>query len=263
MFKKHEKEITHLFNEKFYNFLESNSNLPFNWNTLKFNISFPLEFAIKNPSIQFQDHFNHLSYNDYFTKDKNNKINPYKYSFISYHPGLTIDLLKKYPKFNFDWEFINQNMKIPKNILNKSNNDLIDYINTEETYYFSKSIKDMNFSYNFTKLIYIELNAFLHYMFYEKKLNISDIINSYNNIETCQYKTFKYILSIKDDKNKKYNWNDISFDSYVFEYYIVKLNYFALIIQNWWKDHLLNPYTDLGKKFLNNKFNKINKYNKN
>ena len=83
MFKKHEKEITHLFNEKFYNFLESNSDLPFNWNTLKFNISFPLEFAIKNPNIQFQDHFNHLSYNDHFTNDEVNRINPYKYSFIS------------------------------------------------------------------------------------------------------------------------------------------------------------------------------------
>ena len=96
-------------------------------------------------------------------------------------------------------------------------------------------------------------------MFYEKKLNISDIINAYNNVETFQYKTFNYILSIKDDKTKLYNWNDISFDSYVFEYYIVKLDYFALIIQNWWRELLLNPYTDLGKKFINNKFNKINK----
>ena len=61
-------------------------------------------------------------------------------------------------------------MKIPKNILNKSKNKFIDYINTEETYYFSKSIKDMNFSYNFTKLIYIELDAFLHYMFFKKKI---------------------------------------------------------------------------------------------
>ena len=265
MFEKHEKEITSIFNEKFYSFLKLNSDLPFNWNTLKFNISFPLEFAIKNPNIQFQDHFNHISYHDHFSDNKVNKINPYKYSFISYHPGLTLDLLNKYPNFNFDWDFINQNMKLPKNSLNKSKNDFIDYINTEETYYFSESIKDMNFSYNFTKLIYIELNAFLHYMFYEKKFEISDIIicynniDHYNNLKGLQYKTFNYILSIKDDKTKIYNWNDISFDSYVFEYYIVKLKYFALIIQNWWREHLLNPYTNLGKKFINNKFNKINK----
>ena len=55
-------------------------------------------------------------------------------------------------------------------------------------------------------------------MFFEKNLILSDIIDSYNNVETYQYKTFNYILSIKDDNTKKYDWNDISFDSYVFEY---------------------------------------------
>ena len=78
------KEITHLFNKKFYNFLESNSDLPFNWNTLKFNISFPLEFAIKNPSIQFQDQYYIYLILIISPKIKLNKINPYKYSFISH-----------------------------------------------------------------------------------------------------------------------------------------------------------------------------------
>lgn len=233
--KNHNKIIKKKFLKKFNDFLNKNKNESIKWEIFKYSVSFPLDFFMKNL--------------DLFGK--------VELKFISYHPCLDLDFLIKYHDIDYDWSFISRKIKMT----------LKDYYERYDLYNLNnkKNIKIQHVYNNLNK--FSDLNNgdtpsldnlyIINELKYEEimDLNVSNLLN--------YFKSFRELIEAYQKKNHYFKTFNDKFscltesDSFVFEYYMEKLNYYARIIQNWWMEYLLNPYHKVGNRYINYKFDKI------
>ena len=264
-------ETKKLFNQKFYNFLEKTKDIGWDWQNLRHNPSLPLQFVIDNPKLDWSP--------DFFA-------NKYKLKFVSMHFGLDLDIIKNNPDFDWDWNYINDYTQIEfrdikKNInhsldsgsfkpynsvLNKPSrkfniNDLINQdINEIDFDSLCQDIKPI-MNQNFESYLQQDLTSI-------KNHNITSITRYYENekhgniyhlkllTHTSIWVNFNYVYNLINDKTIT---DDIikalSKNNFIMEYYLILIDKAAQIIQKWFKRKLLSPYTAIGKRYLDLKFN--------
>lgn len=234
----HNKIIKKNFLKKFNDYLNKNKNKneSIKWEIFKYSVSFPLDFFMKNL--------------DLFGK--------VDLKFISYHPCLDLDFLIKYNDINYDWNFISRKIKMTLkeyyerydlyNLNNKNN------IKIQHVYNNLNKFSDLN---NDDKPPSFDNLFIINELTYEEimDLNVSNLLTYFKSFRELieAYKKGNHSFKTFNDKLTCLTEND----SFVFEYYMEKLNYYTRIIQNWWMEYLLNPYHKVGEKYINKKFDKI------
>ena len=261
-----------LFNKKFYNFLEKTKHIDWDWKSFRFNPSLPLQFVIDNPNIEWSP--------DFFDKK-------YKLKFVSFHCGLDLSLIKNNPKFDWDWNYINDYTLIDFNDIKELNNkNLLSGLfkpydspvaNTKPRRKFdlnsiiNQDLIELDFDYLCQDSMPIVNQEFETYLFTElesiKKQNLSSIIRYYEkekhgtifhmkllNHESI-YVNFNYVYNlISNNTLTQEIVNILSKNIFIMEYYLILIEQATLIIQKWFRKILLSPYTKLGKRFLELKY---------
>ena len=260
-----------MFNQKFYEFLEKTKDISWDWENMRHNPSLPLQFVINNQNYNWSPSF--------FNKK-------YKFKFVSLHSGLDIDLITANPKFDWDWncilEFTNIDFKDLKKFINESKNsgefksysspivkqrrkfDINDMINLD--------INELDYDYLCMDYLPKKHGEFETYLSHElnliKKENIISIIRYYENEKHGNifhmkllshdsiYVNFNYVLNLISNKTITENIVKIlSKNVFIMEYYIILMDLASRIIQTWFRKKLYSPYTRVGKRYMEYKYN--------
>ena len=224
----HSKIIKQKFYKRFIDYLYKIKFKEIDWKSFKLNWVFPLEFVLKNIEL-----FGSIE-------------------FINYHSGLDIDFIKKYPDIKYDWCYLSTHINVNKErfILYKHLPWVTEYLpwnypdNLHNKDFILKYFEYKN-SFTVPSFDYL-MNLCLDSLM-QNSISITEILDMYFNKKKSNYLKF-------DTENINYIENH----PFQIEYFFEKVNYYAKIIQNWWREIILNPYHYIGKKYINKKNDKFN-----
>lgn len=224
----HSKIINQKFYKRFIDYLYKIKFKGIDWNSFKLNWAFPLEFVIENREL-----FGNIE-------------------FINYHSGLDIDFIKKHPNVTYDWCYLSTHINIKKDsfILYKHLPWITEYL----PWNYPDNLNNNDFI-----LKYFEYKNSLKVPSFEYLMNLC-IDNLEQNTKNIIHVLDIYYGKEKNLIYKKFDVNDtklIENHPFQIEYFFEKVNYYAKIIQNWWREIILNPYHPIGDNYINKKYDLI------
>ena len=224
-----------------------------NLNKLSQNYSLPLEIVYQFPNLNWN--WQNLSKNKFITIkfiiDYKNK--PLNWSFLTLHTNILVEDILETLDLHWNIDLISLNKNITNNII----------------------LNNLDFPWVLHYLIQNEnLNIAIKKLLIHRDLQQSDLLeycNIYMNLDIQLHNT-----NIDYDKNirKLLNLNEFNliFDlditenkhilyeyQFTMEKILIEKIYYVNKIKKWWYEIIHNPYHKVGKKFLDNKFNRMMK----